>query len=219
MKISSAHIFCLCNSNVTTFPTTRKCKNLNFSLYTIPAEVLYLQKYLTNFQNLLFPEGRRRWLLWLTISSAQTFCSCNSNVNTFPSSRKCEKFQFFPLHYPNRNAISSKVLNVFLKTFSRLKEKEGGYCGCKFQVHRYFGFATATLPLFQHPEECKNFNFSLYNCPSRNAISSKVFNECSKTFFCLKDEEAVFIVVENFKCADILVSPWQRYHFSNIQKM
>ena len=98
------------------------------------------------------------------------------------------KFQFFPLHCPSRNAISSKVFNEFSKTFFWLKDEEGGYCGWKFQVHRYFGFAIATLQLFQHPENVKISIFPLH-CPSRNAISSKVFNEFSKTFFWLKDEE------------------------------
>ena len=35
---------------VTTFPTSQRCKNFNFSLYSVLAEMLYLQKYLTNFQ-------------------------------------------------------------------------------------------------------------------------------------------------------------------------
>ena len=49
MKISFAQIFWFCNSNVKTFPKSRKCKIWIFSLYTFPREMLYLQKYLTNF--------------------------------------------------------------------------------------------------------------------------------------------------------------------------
>ena len=78
-----------------------------------------------------------------------------------------EKFQFLPLPCPTRNAIYSKVFNEFSKTFFRLKEAEGGYCGWKFHVHRHFA-----LP-----------------CPSSNAIYSKVFNEFSKTFFRLQEAE------------------------------
>ena len=86
---SNARIFWFCNSNVTTFPTSRKCKNFNISPYTVPAEMLYLQKYLTNFKKLFLPETRGRWLLWLKISSGQIFWFGNSNVTTFPKSRKC----------------------------------------------------------------------------------------------------------------------------------
>ena len=60
LKISSAQIFCFSNSNVTTFPSSRKCKNFNFSLYTVPAEMLYIQKYLTNFQKLSFSWKMRK---------------------------------------------------------------------------------------------------------------------------------------------------------------
>ena len=95
-----------------------------------------------------------------------------------------------------------KYLTNFHKIFLWLKDEEASYCDWKFQVRRYFGFAIATLPLFQHPENVK-FQFFPLHCPSRNAISSKVFNEFSKTFFCLKDARKVAIVVENFKCADI----------------
>ena len=46
--------FWVCNSNVTTFPNSRRCKNFNFTLYTVREEILHLQKYLTNFQKNFF---------------------------------------------------------------------------------------------------------------------------------------------------------------------
>ena len=73
LKIWSAQTFWFCNSNVTTFPTSRKCKNFNFSHYTVPAEMLYLQKYLTNFQKLFLAERWGTWLLWLKIWNARKF--------------------------------------------------------------------------------------------------------------------------------------------------
>ena len=69
LKISCAQIFWFCNSNVTTFPKSRKCKNFNFSLYTVQAEMLYLQKYLTNFQKHFFGWKNFLWrLLWLNMA-------------------------------------------------------------------------------------------------------------------------------------------------------
>ena len=159
LKISSAQIFWFCNSNVTTFPTSRKCKNFNFSLYNVPAEMLYLQKYLTNFlkEKVAFfcterryhfsniqkmrkvAERRGSWLLWLKISSAQIFWFCNSNVTTFPTSRKC-----------------------------------------------------------------KNFNFSLYTVPAEMQYLQKYLTNFQKLSFGWKMRK-VAIVVENFKCTDILL--------------
>ena len=65
------------------------------------------------------------------------------------------KFQFFLLHFPSRNAISSKQFNKFATTFFLLKDMEGGYCTWKFQLHRHFGFAIATLQIFHNPENVK----------------------------------------------------------------
>ena len=189
LNISIAQIFWFCNNNATTFPTSRKCKNFYFSISTVPAEMLYLQRLFEEFSKTFFwlnnDEGG--YCGW-DISSAQIFWFCNSNVTNFPTSRKFIKFQFFHLHCPIRNAISSEVFNEFSKFFFWLKDEDGGYCGWKFQVHRYFGFAIPTVQLYPTSIKCINFNFSLYTVPSRNAISSKVFNEFSKTFFWLKDE-------------------------------
>ena len=115
LKISSAQIFWLCNSNITTFPTSRKCKNFNFSLYTITAEMLYLQKSLTNFQQLFLAERPGRWLLWLRISSAQIFWFCNSNVTTFPIFRKCNNSIFTVYTVPAEMVYLQKYFTNFQK--------------------------------------------------------------------------------------------------------
>ena len=86
--------------------------------------------------------------------------------------------------------ISSKVFTELFKNFLfDLKIRKAAYCCWEFQVRRHFAFAIATLPLFQHPENVKISIFPIIQCPSRNAVSSKVFNEFSKIFFWLKDEE------------------------------
>ena len=154
LKISSAQTFCFCNSNVTTFPTSRKCKNFNFSLYTVPAEMLYIQKYLTNFKNFLLPERFGRWLLWLKISSVQTFCFLSSNVTTSPTSTKCKNFNFSLYNVPAGMLYLQKYLTNF-KNFFLAKRQGRWLFWLKFQAHRYFGFPIATLQLFQHPENVK----------------------------------------------------------------
>ena len=130
-------------------------KNFNFSLYTVPAEMLYLQNYLTNIQKRSFGERWWRWLLWMKISSAQTFWICNGNSKTFPTSKKCKNFNFSLYTVPAEMLYLQKYLAKSQKRFFWLKSEEGGYSVWKFQVHRYFSFAIAALPLFQHPENVK----------------------------------------------------------------
>ena len=159
LKISSAQIFWFCNSNVTTFPTSRKCKNFNFSLYTVPAEMLYLQKYLTNFQKLFLTERWGRWLLWLKISIAQIFWFCNSNVTTFPTSRKCKNFNFSLYTVPAEMLYLQKYLTNFQKLF--LAERWGRWLlWLKISSAQIFWFCNNNVTNFPTSRKCKNFNFS-----------------------------------------------------------
>ena len=188
LEISSAQTFSFSKGNVTTFPTSQKCKNFNFSLFTVLAEMLYLQKYLTNFQKLFF-----RNVTTFPIATIQLF-QHPENV----------KFQFLALHSPGRNAISPEVFNAFSKSFFSLKEEEAGYYGWKFQVHRHFHFPIATLQLFRHPRKCKNFNFPLYTVPAEMPYLQKYLTNFQKHFFGWKKRKLA-TVVENLKYTDVFV--------------
>ena len=142
------------NGNVTIFPTSRNCKNFNFPLYIVPAEMLYLQKYLTNFQKLFFRWKKRKVTIVIGNFKCTDIFVFQMQRYNFSNIPKIEKFQFFP-HCPGRNAISPEVFNEFSKTYFSLKEEKGDYCHWKFQVHRHFRFPKATLQLFQHPKNVK----------------------------------------------------------------
>ena len=170
--------------------------------------MLNLQKYFNELiKNVLFGwKTWGRWLLWLKISCVQTFCFFSSNVATFPTSRKCKNLNFSLHTVPVRNAISSKVFKEFSKTIFWLKDDEGGYCGWKFQEHRHFAFAIATLPLFQHPENVIISIFPFTLSQQKCWYPQKYFNEFSKTFYS-PERLGSGDFVENFKCTDILVLP------------
>ena len=206
-KISSAQIFWFCNCNVTTFPTCRKCKNFNFSLYTFPAEMLYLQKYLTIiFKSFLLAE---RWwkaaIVFENFTIAQIFWFCNSNATNFPISRKCKNFYFFPLHFPSRNAMSSKVFNQFSKTFFfGWKMRTVATMWLKISRAQIFWFCNRNVTTFPTSRKCQNFNFSLHTVPAGMLYLQKYLTNFQNLFFGWK-MRTVAIVVENFKCTDILV--------------
>ena len=114
------------------------------------------------------------------------------------------KFQFLNLPIPRWNAISPEVFYEFFKPFFWLKEVEPSYCGWKFRVRRYFGFAIATLQLFQNPLKGKYFNFAFHTVAAEMLYLQKYYTKFLKLFFGWKKRK-VAIVVENFKCKDILV--------------
>ena len=194
-KISSAQIFWFCNSNVTTFPTSRNCKNFNFPLYTVPAEMLYLQKYFTNFHKLFFSKRRWRSLLWFKISSAQIFWFCNSNVTTFPTSRKCKNLNFSLHTVPAKMLYLQKYLTNFQRLFFGWKKRK---------VAQIFWLCNSNATTFPTFRKCKNFNFSLYTVPAEMLYLQKYLTNFQKLFFGWKKRN-VAIVVENFKSTDILV--------------
>ena len=76
------------------FSNIWKCKNFSFSLYTVLAEMLYLQKFLTNFQKLSFGWKTRKVAIVVENSIAQIFWFCNGNGTTLPTSKKCKNFNF-----------------------------------------------------------------------------------------------------------------------------
>ena len=121
--IASAQIFWFCNSNVNTFKTSRKCWNFNFSLYTVPAEMLYLQKYLTNFQKFFFSWKKRKVAIVVENSRAQIFWFCNGKVTTFPTSRKGKNFNFSLYTVPAEMLYRQKYLMNFLKVFFGWKKR------------------------------------------------------------------------------------------------
>ena len=152
--------------------------------------MLYLQKYLTNFQKLFFSERRGTCLLLLKISTAQIFSFSNSNVTTFPSSRKCKYFNFAFHTVPAEMLYLLNCLTNFVKSFFRLKEEEPGYWVWKFTVRRYFRFAVARLQLFQHAE---NVNISILHFP----LSQQKWKAKLKYLHFLDDGKVVTLLLEN----------------------
>ena len=84
----------VCNSNATNFPTSWICKNYYFSLYTVPAEMLYLQKYLTNFQKRFFGWKMRKVVIVVENFKCTDILVLQYNGTNFPTSRKCKNFNF-----------------------------------------------------------------------------------------------------------------------------
>ena len=202
LKISSAQIFWFCNSNVTTFPTSRKCKNFNFSLYNVPAEMLYLQKYLTKFKNIFSAARPERWLLWLKISSAQIFWFCDSNVTTFPTSTKCKNFNFSLYNVPAEMMYLQKFLTNFQKLF--FAERWGRWLlWLNISSAQTFCFFSSNVTTFPTSRKCKNFIFPLHNVPAEMLNLQKYLTNFQKLSFGKKMWKVV-TVVENFKCKDIL---------------
>ena len=164
MKISSAQILSFCNSNVTTFPTSRKCKNINFSLHTIPAEILYLQKYITNFLKLFFGWKRMRVAIVGENFKCTDIFFSNSNVRTFPTSPKSQNVKISILLFTlsrQKYYIPRSILRICWNFF--LAERTGTWLlWLRISSAQIFWFCNSNVTTFPTSRECKNINFSLH---------------------------------------------------------
>ena len=95
---------------------------------------------------------------------------------------------------------------------------EGAYCEWNFQVLSCFGFVMATLQLFQHPENVKISILPFRLSHQKSYIFTSIWR-IFKNFLFAARHGTWLSVVENCKGSGILVLQWQRYNFSNIQKM
>ena len=64
-KVSGAQVFYFCNAKVKTLRNDNIWKFATFNLYTVPAKILYLQTYSTDFRNLFLSSKILRVVIWV----------------------------------------------------------------------------------------------------------------------------------------------------------
>ena len=118
--------FWFSNGNVTTFPKSRKYENFNFSICTVPAEMPYLQKYLTNFEKLFFRWKKRKVAFVVeNFKVHRHFRFPMATLQLFQHSRKCKNFNFSLHTVPAEMPYLQKYLTNFQKLFFFLVERRG----------------------------------------------------------------------------------------------
>ena len=147
-KVSCAQVFYFCNANVKTLDIDNIWNFATFNFYTVPAKILYLQRYSTDFRNLCWARRCWGWAFGWKVSGAQVFYFCNANVKTFAHGKHLKFCQFQRVHCASKNPVSPKVFNRFSKSLPELEDVEGGHLGGKFHVRRYFTFAMPTWKLW-----------------------------------------------------------------------
>ena len=128
------------------------------------------------------------------------------------------KSQFFPLHCPSRNAISSKVFNGFSKAFFDWKTRKVAFVVENFNCTEFW-LCNSIVTNFPTSGKCKNFNFSLHTVPAEMPYLQKCLTDFQKLYFDWKTRKVAF-VVENFNCTECFgLAISNVTNFSNIWKM
>ena len=161
LKISSAQTFYFCNSNVTTFPSSRKCKNFNFSLYTVSAEMVYLQKHLTNFRKLSFSWKTSKVAIVVENFNCTDIFGCA--IATLPLFQYPEnvKISISPFRMSQQKCWILKSISRIFKNFL-LAERWGRWLlWLIISSAQIFCFCNSNVTTFPTYRKCKNSNFSL----------------------------------------------------------
>ena len=191
---------------IATLPLFQNPENVIISIFTftLSLEKCYIFKSIKwIFKNFLLAERWGRWLLWLKISSAQTFCFCNSVVTTFPTSRKCKNL-IFPFRLSGQKCCIFKSISRIFKNFLLAETWGRWLLWLKISSVPIFWFFNRNVTTFPTSRKCNNFNFSLYTVPAEMLYLQKYLTNFQKLSFSWKMRK-VAMVVENFKCTDILV--------------
>ena len=181
-KVTGEQVFYSYNGKVKSLCINNIWNFANFNLYTVPAKILYLHRYSTDFQNVrhsskilrvgIWVERFKRAGILLLQWQGENLCACS----TFEISH------FQSVHCPSKNAISPMVFNRFSKSLPQHEDFVGGQLGGKFQARRYGTFAMARRKFCA----CTTIEISQFQpvcCASKNPthVSPKVFNRFSKS--------------------------------------
>ena len=140
-KVSGAQVFYFCNGKVKTLPIDNIWKFATFNLYTVPAKILYLQRYSTDFRNLRPSSKMLRVGIGVESFRCAGILLLQWKGENFAHRQHLKVCHFQPVHSASKNPISPKVFNRFSKFSPQFEDVEGGHWGGKFQVRRYFTFA------------------------------------------------------------------------------
>ena len=126
-NVSCAQVFYFCNGNVKTLRIENIWNLATFNMYTLPAKILYLQRYLTDFRKLWL----RSKMLSVGIRVQCFMCAgvllLQWQCENFAHRKHLKSRDFQHVHCASKNPISPNVFNRFSKSLPQLEDVEGGH--------------------------------------------------------------------------------------------
>ena len=146
-KILGAHVFYFCNAKVKILRLDNNWNFATFNLYTVPAKIVYLQRYSTDFQKLRLSLKMLRVGIWEETFTFVGILLLQWQGENFVHRQHLKICHFQPVHCASKNPVSPKLLNRFSKSWPQLEDVEGGHSCGNIHLRRYFNFAMARWKL------------------------------------------------------------------------
>ena len=180
-QVSGTQEFYFCNGKMKTLRIDNISNLATFNLYTVQAEILYLQRYSNNFRNLSLGANMLTMAIWVESFRCAGILLLQSQCENFAHRQHFKFCHFQHVHYASKNYMSPKVFNRFSKSFRHFEDVEGGHLGGKFQVRRYFTFAMARWKL------CASTTFEI--------LPLSTCTVCQQKSYISKDIQPIFEIV------------------------
>ena len=188
-KVSCAQVVYCCHGKAKTLRIDNIWNFATFNLYSVPAKILYLQRYSTDFRNLPLSSKMLRVGIWLECFRCAGILLLHWQGENFAHRKHVKVCRFQPLHSASKNLIYPKVFNRFSKSLPLLEDFEGWHKGGKFQVRRCFPFCNGKAKTWRIDNIWNFATFNLFTVTSKNPVSPKVFIRFSKSLPQLEDVE------------------------------
>ena len=220
LKVSSAQVFYFCNGKVKTWRIDNIWNYATFNLYIVQAEILYLQRFSTDFRNLCLSSKRLTVVIWWKVSGAQVFYFCNGEVRTLRID-KILNFGTFNLYTVQGENLylqrySTDFRNLYLSSQIKICRCWRWPLGGKFQVRTCFSFAMARWKFCASTTSEILLLSTCTLCQQKSNISKDI-QPIFEIFPQLEDVDGSHLV-ESFRCARVLLCTgrWkfgQQQHF------
>ena len=163
-------------------------KFATLNLYTVPAKILYLQRYSTDFRNLCLSSKMLRVGIWVESFRCADILLLQCQGENFAHQKHLKFCHFQPVHCASKKTLSPKVFNRCSKSFLSSKILRLG-----IWVETFICVAILLLQWqgenFAHRQQLKFCHFQPVHCAGKNPIPPKVFNRFSKSLPQLEDFE------------------------------
>ena len=179
-KVSGGQVFYFCNGKVKTLGIESIWNFASFNLYTVPAKILYLERYSTHFRNLWLSSKMLMVGTWVESFRCAGVLLLQWQGENFARRQHLKFCHSQPVHCASKNPKSAKVFNRFSKSLPQLQDVECGHSVASFRCTGIL-LSQRQGEKFAYRQHLKFCHFQAVHCASKNPVSPKVFNRFSKS--------------------------------------
>ena len=215
-KASGAQVFYFCNGKVKTLRIDNIWKFATFNMYTVPAKILYLQRYSTDFRNRCLTWTILRVGIWVESFRCAGILLLQWQGENFAHRQHLKVCHVQPVHCARKKSYISKGIQPTFEIFASPRRFWAWEFGWKVSGAQVFYFFNGNVRTLRFNNIWKFATFNLYTVPAKILYLQRYSTDFRNLRLSSKMLR-VGIGVQSVRCASILLSQWQGENFSHRQ--